>query len=214
MAIIVCVECGNSVSDKAQTCPKCGNPIQRQLAVQAELERINEYQRRVKTESLMFCMQCGRMGTQANDIRRDDERRCSYCDGFGAFLPLGNTPHTYSDILNKAQNDVEFIRDSSNPDEVNDWIVQRWLKKREGFNELYYRVRIQKEALEQDPESSVHKMEEIQKEQPSLPTCPNCHSTNIERMGALNRGASLLMFGIFSSKIGKTYQCHNCGYRW
>ena len=28
MALIKCVECGNDVSDKAITCPKCGMPLQ------------------------------------------------------------------------------------------------------------------------------------------------------------------------------------------
>jgi uncharacterized membrane protein YvbJ len=27
MALIKCTECGNDVSDKATSCPKCGNPI-------------------------------------------------------------------------------------------------------------------------------------------------------------------------------------------
>lgn len=27
MALIACSECGNEVSDKATSCPKCGNPI-------------------------------------------------------------------------------------------------------------------------------------------------------------------------------------------
>lgn len=27
MALIKCSECGNEVSDKAASCPKCGNPV-------------------------------------------------------------------------------------------------------------------------------------------------------------------------------------------
>lgn len=30
MALIKCSECGNEISDKAESCPKCGNPIVQQ----------------------------------------------------------------------------------------------------------------------------------------------------------------------------------------
>lgn len=46
MALIKCVECGNDVSDKAITCPKCGMPLQTE-----ELKDNNE------TEKI--CVECG-----------------------------------------------------------------------------------------------------------------------------------------------------------
>ena len=47
-----------------------------------------------------------------------------------------------------------------------------------------------------------------------LPKCPTCGSTNIRKMGGVERGASIWAFGIFSKKINKTFKCGNCGYTW
>ena len=46
----------------------------------------------------------------------------------------------------------------------------------------------------------------------NLPKCPICSSPNIEKIGALERGASIAMLGIFSKKINKSFKCKNCGY--
>jgi len=46
------------------------------------------------------------------------------------------------------------------------------------------------------------------------PHCPNCHSKNIKSISALNRGASIAMWGIFSKKINKSFECKSCGYTW
>lgn len=46
------------------------------------------------------------------------------------------------------------------------------------------------------------------------PKCPTCGSTNIKKMGGVERGASIWAFGIFSKKINKTFKCGNCGYTW
>ena len=46
------------------------------------------------------------------------------------------------------------------------------------------------------------------------PKCPTCGSTNIKKMGGIERGASIAAFGIFSKKINKTFKCNNCGYTW
>lgn len=44
--------------------------------------------------------------------------------------------------------------------------------------------------------------------------CPTCGSTNVRKMGGIERGASIAAFGIFSKKFNKTFKCGNCGYTW
>ena len=39
MALIKCSECGNEVSDRAKSCPKCGCPIQTDNTVRIEFSR-------------------------------------------------------------------------------------------------------------------------------------------------------------------------------
>ncbi len=48
----------------------------------------------------------------------------------------------------------------------------------------------------------------------NIPKCPTCQSTNIRKIGGVERGASIAMFGIFSKKINKTFKCGSCGYTW
>lgn len=48
----------------------------------------------------------------------------------------------------------------------------------------------------------------------TTPKCPHCNSTNIKAISGLNRGASIAMWGIFSKKINKSFECKNCGYTW
>ena len=54
----------------------------------------------------------------------------------------------------------------------------------------------------------------ILEEQSRAPKCPTCQSTNIRKMGGIERGASIYAFGLFSKKINKTFKCQNCGYTW
>lgn len=48
------------------------------------------------------------------------------------------------------------------------------------------------------------------REQQNIPKCPICGSTDLKKLDALSRTASVFMWGLGSNKIGKTYQCRNC----
>lgn len=48
----------------------------------------------------------------------------------------------------------------------------------------------------------------------NTPRCPHCKSTNIKPISTINRGASIAMWGMFSKKINKSFECKNCGYTW
>ena len=45
-------------------------------------------------------------------------------------------------------------------------------------------------------------------------TCPYCHATNIKKISTASRMISTGLFGLASSKIGKTYKCSKCGSTW
>ena len=46
------------------------------------------------------------------------------------------------------------------------------------------------------------------------PACPSCGSSNISKIGIVGRAVSVGLFGLASSKIGKTHKCNNCGTTW
>lgn len=54
----------------------------------------------------------------------------------------------------------------------------------------------------------------ILEEQSRVPKCPSCGSNNISKIGTINRIVSTGLFGLASSKIGKTHKCNNCGATW
>ena len=54
----------------------------------------------------------------------------------------------------------------------------------------------------------------ILEEQSRVPKCPTCGSSNISKIGTINRMVSTGLFGLASSKIGKTHKCNNCGTTW
>ena len=52
------------------------------------------------------------------------------------------------------------------------------------------------------------------KEFSNQPHCPTCGSTNISKIGSMERVGSVAVWGLFSKKINKTYKCKNCGHTW
>lgn len=45
--------------------------------------------------------------------------------------------------------------------------------------------------------------------------CPSCGSSTVKKIGDLSKASSLLLFGVFAmGKIGKTFECQNCQYKW
>ena len=46
-------------------------------------------------------------------------------------------------------------------------------------------------------------------DKPSI-ECPYCHSTDVSKIGTVNRAVSVGMVGVASSKIGKQWHCNKC----
>lgn len=57
-------------------------------------------------------------------------------------------------------------------------------------------------------------IEEQRQQQQNVPKCPTCGSTHVHKISGLDRAASVMLFGIFSKKINKSFKCDNCGYTW
>ena len=62
--------------------------------------------------------------------------------------------------------------------------------------------------------TQVQQQESIKTQNDNTPRCPHCKSTNIKSISGLNRGTSIAMWGIFSKKINKSFECKQCGYTW
>lgn len=53
-----------------------------------------------------------------------------------------------------------------------------------------------------------------QKLESNQPHCPTCGSINIKSISGINRGASIAMWGLFSKKLNKSFECLDCKYTW
>lgn len=50
-------------------------------------------------------------------------------------------------------------------------------------------------------------------QQKSTPTieCPYCKSTDTQKISGMSRAGSIVVWGIFSKKLGKQWHCNKCG---
>ena len=119
----------------------------------------------------------------------DDLNICPYCGEKQI-----RTKYTLIDLLE--QDDIDDEK-----------IVDEYARCSPLFDEDLYRSRINKEKLLQ--QASLDKQREQNK-----PKCPTCGSTNVKHISTLNRAVSIGVFGLFSSKIGKNYECLNCKMKW
>lgn len=68
------------------------------------------------------------------------------------------------------------------------------------------------EIVDYSPNSNL--IDKPQYQQSNKPKCPTCGSTNVKHISTLNRAVSIGVFGLFSSKIGKNYECLHCKAKW
>lgn len=71
-----------------------------------------------------------------------------------------------------------------------DWSTKRYLRDREADQK---RVALNAEIREKN-----------------TIRCPYCKSADVSKIGVLNRTASVAIFGLGSSKMGKQWHCNNC----
>lgn len=205
MALIKCPECKLDVSDKAETCPHCG------LNISDYLEH---------SEQIIICPKCG----SSNLFHSKDT--CCICDtkvvnthklfsykydrdfsikekiieeSFDELKSLGLYDPEMHDIRLKVNRGMYT---SLNPTDKEVALFEKYSKKL-------------KEMREQD---GFYKSQptQSQPEQPKAPIvkCPNCGSTNTQRITATSRVAGVLTLGLASGSIGKQYKCKACKYKW
>ena len=73
---------------------------------------------------------------------------------------------------------------------------------------------IKKYKEQRATELCIQRMDREQKKHPTNIHCPTCGSNKIEKISGASRAASVGVFGLASSKIGKTFECKSCGYKW
>lgn len=140
-----------------------------------------------KQAFLSYCPKCGNQG-----IYENGNEICQYCGT--------------KELPTKYDWD-KWLFGGEYPNNLDEIIFNEYIKDNPLFDENIYEQREGKEKLLQ--QASLDK----QKEQ-NIPKCPTCGSTNVKHISTLNRAVSIGVFGLFSSKIGKNYECLNCKMKW
>ena len=81
-------------------------------------------------------------------------------------------------------------------------------------NQQLIKLSTENKQLDKQVNEIRKEIQEQQEKQSNIPKCPICGSTNVKYISTLNRAVSIGVFGLFSSKIGKTYECLNCKMKW
>ena len=146
---------------------------------------------------LCYCKKCGRI---AQEEYNQNEQICDYCNNIMQYIPdeflVGKRKCIFKDEL-KQQFIDEYVKSSP---EFDPYLFEH--REEDMFNKRM-----------SDRAKMAHG-KAILEEQSRVPKCPTCQSTNIRKMGGVERGISIYAFGLFSKKINKTFKCQNCGYTW
>lgn len=142
-----------------------------------------------------ICPKCGK-----EDIAEANSTLC--CKNCSTLL-IQTESNTYNDALAIKDGTIDIIE-------------RRRFEKYVKDNPLYdpdeaelYQARRKRAREIQEAETAQRKAIEAAK-----PKCPSCGSANIDRIGAIKKGVSIGVFGIFSSNIGKNMYCKDCGNKW
>ena len=81
-------------------------------------------------------------------------------------------------------------------------------------NQQLIKLSTENKQLDKQVNEIKKEIQEYQENQSNIPKCPTCGSTNVKHISTLNRAVSIGVFGLFSSKIGKNYECLNCKTKW
>lgn len=142
---------------------------------------------------LHYCPKCGNI-----IIPPENDKRCNYCGE--ECLP---THISTSDVLH---HDWEKL-----PNQI---ILEEYVKPNPLFDEELYNKRVALEKRQEEATSNRLRMEKRQAQRANVPKCPTCGSTNVEKISTAKKAVGFAMVGVFSSNLGKTMECKNCGYKW
>ena len=141
---------------------------------------------------LHYCKKCGRVVL--------DSKKCSCCDS-----------QTYPVPEKYWLDGLDFLISN----ESKALLIEELVKTSPEFDQYLFDHRdeiLAKQSAEFDAKMAHGKA--VLEENIRIPKCPTCGSTNISKIGTVNRIISTGLFGLASSKIGKTHKCNNCGTTW
>lgn len=227
MALMICPDCGNKVSDTAESCIYCGCDLfifkEEQRLDDEMAKHLQEFEKRMKPPkqisslseipmyrnegsmvAFIFIIAIGALfGGFLLAVNGEDSFLCAifWCVG-SAVLIMAFLLKLHSNKLLKEEQ-------------------ERIQQKIENFdNRKELEIEAHRARLIQEKEQKLEKIKNerqrrvYQTEAPNGLRCPICGNTQIQKLSTLNRVVSVELVGLASSKIGKQYKCKKCGHLW
>lgn len=163
-------------------------------------DKINKISLGGRFMALHYCKKCGRVVEVAPDKTGYMDMTCDHCNS--TVYPV---PEKYW------LDGLDFLMTN----EQKELLREELVKTAPEFDRNLYAQRadfVEKQSAEFN--SQVDRIKSFEEERNRGPKCPSCGSTNISKIGFLNRAVSTGFLGLASSKIGKTHKCNNCGSMW
>ena len=147
-----------------------------------------------------ICKSCGAISFNKEDI-------CPVCN-----IPLITVPFfTGRKIDNLGGEDRDKYIEEITGQKLNPIMVQ---KRKDYLKKIYKEQKeILQKRIRKSEESRINEYQQKYLAEHNI-HCPYCNSTNIRKIGTVNRAVSVGMFGLASKKIGKTHKCNDCGSTW
>lgn len=223
MSLVVCPECGrDKVSDLAELCPECGYPIKQHYETikrkkiegekekQEQANRIAEEREKIKKDA--------EIKRQIDAVKMPEEPSfpmlgCSLISLMWliTIVSLAAIEHYGKDFLES----IDVIWVCVDFMITIFFCIYRWnlnadYRLASKDFEAYKRMKF----YERNPELAEKRSETSSNITGLGMKCPTCGSTKVKQISTLNRFGSVWMFGLASSKVGKTMECSSCGYKW
>ncbi len=141
-----------------------------------------------------YCPKCATvlLGHITNGVFQ--EKQCCCC---GNQLQPSNVYPNHFDTLEEKKNAIKQLEQD--------------IKNSSTFDETAYKIRLEKlSKIEKEYEYAPQN----QSTQQNIPKCPTCGSTNVHKISVGSKVVGFATVGVFSSNLGKTMKCDNCGYKW
>lgn len=146
-----------------------------------------------------ICPKCGNFTLSVHNV----DEKCKYCNAI-----MIETPYEFPMGANAEDEKKRRIIEQQI---FNDYVKNNSLydpKEQQKTNKIKEQKRteeIERELVYGEPQMN---------KPVNAPKCPTCGSTNVQKIGTVERGVSVAAFGLFSGKLGKTMKCNHCGYKW
>ena len=143
-----------------------------------------------------ICKSCGAISFNKEDI-------CPVCN-----IPLITVPFfTGRKIDNLGGEDRDKYIEEITGQKLNPIMVQ---KRKDYLKKIYKEQKeILQKRIRKSEESRINEYQQKYLAEHNI-HCPYCNSTNVTKIGTVNRAVSVGTFGLASKKIGKQWHCNNC----